>query len=98
VKTAKPFLGQRKMPNRFCVEFDTFKRWSWRDRLRILFGFNLVVRVNIMVDKRDGRSWTSCLPGLTPLTTEKAVIDDLRKFDMAVTANQATLPSTAEAE
>ena len=92
------FLHQRKLPNRFEIQFDTFRKWSWRDRLKILFGYNLIVRVAIKVDKRDGRSWTSCLPGLTPLTTEKAVIEDLRKFDMAMAAQQPTLPSTAEAE
>ena len=73
----------KKIPNRFCIEFDTFKRWSWRERLKILFGYNLVVRVAIKVDKRDGRSWTSCLPGLTPMTSEKAVIEQLRKQDAA---------------
>ena len=79
----RPFFGQRRLPNRFEIQFDTFKKFTWRERLKILLGYNLVVRVAIKVDKRDGRSWTSCLPALTPLKSEQAVIEQLRKQDIA---------------
>ena len=76
------FLHQRKLPNRFEIQADTFKRFTWRERLKILIGYNLIVRVSHRVDKRSGQSWLECLPGLTPLKTEKDVVEDLRKFDV----------------
>ena len=74
-------IHQRRIPNRFCISFDTFKKFTWRERLKVALGYNLVVRVDIKIDKRDGRSWTSCLPALTKLTSEKAVIEQLRIQD-----------------
>jgi hypothetical protein len=76
------FLGQRKLPNRFCVEFDTFRRLSLKERLCVMAGFNIVARVKVMIDKRDGRSWTNCEVGFTPLKTDKEVISELQKMDM----------------
>ncbi len=81
-KSFKSFLGQQKIPNRFAIEFDEFRKFSFKERLCVLIGYNPVARVKVLVDKRDGRSWASCQVGLTPLKNEKDVIAELRKLDM----------------
>lgn len=42
-----------KLPQKFVVEFDTFRKLTFRERLKILFGFNLLALVKVVVDRRN---------------------------------------------
>ncbi len=43
---------ERKLPQKFVVDFDDFKTLTWRERLKILIGYNLILRGKLMVDRR----------------------------------------------
>ena len=75
------FLGQRKLPNRFAVEFDQFRKFTFKERLCVLIGYNPIARVRVLIDKRDGKAQTHVSVGLTALQDDKAVIEELRKLD-----------------
>ena len=42
-----------KMPNRFIVDFDGFRKLTRRERLKILFGWNLHTKTTVLVDRRN---------------------------------------------
>lgn len=75
------FLGQRKLPNRFAVDFDSFRRFTFKERLCVLIGYNPVARVKVLINKRDGSAFTNVTVGLTPLKSEKDVVESLRRLD-----------------
>ena len=76
------FLNQSKLPNRFAVEFETFSKFTWLDRLKVLVGYNAVVRTAVRVDKRTGQAWQMSVLTLTPLKDEKDVIAQQTVLDM----------------
>jgi hypothetical protein len=65
-----------KLPNKYVVEFDTFRRLSWPERFKVLLGFNLSVRSKVIVHARNGQAWTSCTVALTPNTEATEQIKD----------------------
>ena len=60
---------QPKLPSRFAVELDSFRALKFRERLKILIGYNLTCSVKLLVDKRDGRVWSEYKVGLTKQRT-----------------------------
>ncbi len=76
------FHNQSKLPNRFCVEFDTFKKLTFLERLKVLIGYNPVVSTSVKVDKRTGQAWTLSVLSLTPLQNERDVINQQKVLDM----------------
>ncbi len=78
----KSFYNQSRLPNRFCVEFDQFRKLTFLERVKILIGFNVVTTTSVKVDKRTGQAWTLSVLSLTPLKDEKDVINQQKILDM----------------
>jgi hypothetical protein len=72
-----------KLPNRFKLQREGLFRLSFIERVRILFGYNILAEVTVLIDKRNGRVFTEERPdktvqdgiklSLTPLLTAKEV-------------------------
>lgn len=41
-----------KLPNLMVVEFESHRKLSWKERLQILLGYNLLTKVKVLVDRR----------------------------------------------
>lgn len=68
--------NQPKLPNRFEVSFQNFRKFNWRERLKILCGFNAVVETTVRIDKRSGQTWQSSALTLTKEITADALVKD----------------------
>lgn len=71
-----------KIPRRISVEFDTFHAFTWKQRLKILIGFNCIARVVMLFDRRDGSCHQQCAIKLTEFKSDKDLIEHQRMEDM----------------
>lgn len=44
-----------KLPNKLTVEFDSFRKLRFKERLQILLGYNIAVQTRVVVHRRDAR-------------------------------------------
>lgn len=54
----KPVLNERVLPTKLCsdvIEIDWFRRFTLKERLKILLGFNLIVGVRIGTQHKPGK-------------------------------------------
>jgi len=68
--------NQTKLPNRFRINTENFTKFTFRERLKILLGYNLTAQVDTAIDKRDGRCWQRVKFNLTALRTADAQIQE----------------------
>jgi hypothetical protein len=59
----------QKLPNRFRVNLGFFRPLKFRERIKILIGYNLACDVSLLVDKRSGQVWNHCEVRLTKQAT-----------------------------
>ena len=78
---------RKKLLNRFKVELDYKKGLTFTQRVKILFGHNIKLRINLLVDKRDGRVWESVEMTTTP---EKAPVTPVTQIAREKAARDST--------
>jgi hypothetical protein len=49
--------NNNKLPNKFVVEFDTFHELTFKERLKILFGYNLKSVSKVIMNRRERKTW-----------------------------------------
>lgn len=73
----KPLAPDQKLPRRFVVRLSHFRRFRWKERLKILFGYNALIECDVKIDKRDQQVWDHCALTLTKETN----VENQRKQD-----------------
>lgn len=74
----------QSIPRRISIEFDTFSKLKFLDRIRIMIGYNIVARVKINVDKRTGQAWQACHLGLTTAVSAEQVVQAQHRDSIAM--------------
>lgn len=61
--------SEQKIPRRFRVDTEHFKKFTLWERIKIALGYNLKLSIDTAMDKRDGRCWQKVVPSLTKAVT-----------------------------
>lgn len=65
---------EHKLPNKFVVEFDAFRKLTRLERLKILLGYNLLGVAKCVIQRRQGNAYTKLNIQLTKQTTSAGQI------------------------